>query len=167
MYSNVYLLYLYLYIYNTSMKSVDLGSMFIKAGFQGEIYPERNIRSVIGRPRFTTTTKLSYFSILTQFFCFFRHRGVMVGMQQKDSYCGGEEEDPSQNNNENNEEDGGEENQEEEGGEREGVKEKRGEEGDLIDFSVIPGKLDQILREKDPYGKARASIFSLGSEFVF
>lgn len=48
---------------------VDIGFSKVKAGFAGEALPTAAVPSVAGRPR---------------------HQGVMVGMEQKDSYVGTE-----------------------------------------------------------------------------
>lgn len=48
---------------------IDIGSGFVKAGFAGEDAPRVIFPSIVGRPR---------------------HQGVMVGMDQKDSYVGDE-----------------------------------------------------------------------------
>ena len=48
---------------------IDIGSFNIKAGFAGEDAPKVNIHTIIGRPKFP---------------------GVLVGMDQKDFYVGGE-----------------------------------------------------------------------------
>ncbi|XP_062607148.1 protein mono-ADP-ribosyltransferase PARP4-like, partial [Saccostrea cucullata] len=48
---------------------MDMGSLFMKAGFAGDDAPRAEFETTVGRPR---------------------HRGVMVGMGQKDSYVGKE-----------------------------------------------------------------------------
>uniref|UniRef100_A0A8B8A9B9 Poly [ADP-ribose] polymerase n=1 Tax=Crassostrea virginica TaxID=6565 RepID=A0A8B8A9B9_CRAVI len=48
---------------------MDMGSLFMKAGFAGDSTPRAEFESTVGRPR---------------------HRGVMVGMGQKDAYVGKE-----------------------------------------------------------------------------
>ena len=48
---------------------MDMGSLFMKAGFAGDSTPRAEFESTVGRPR---------------------HQGVMVGMGQKDAYVGKE-----------------------------------------------------------------------------
>ena len=48
---------------------MDMGSLFMKAGFAGDSAPRAEFESTVGRPR---------------------HQGVMVGMGQKDAYVGKE-----------------------------------------------------------------------------
>ncbi|XP_062586752.1 putative actin-29 [Saccostrea cucullata] len=48
---------------------MDMGSLFMKAGFAGDDAPRAEFETTVGRPR---------------------HQGVMVGMGQKDSYVGKE-----------------------------------------------------------------------------
>lgn len=48
---------------------MDMGSLFMKAGFAGDDAPRAEFETTVGRPR---------------------HQGVMVGMGQKDAYVGKE-----------------------------------------------------------------------------
>lgn len=48
---------------------MDMGSLFMKAGFAGNDAPRAEFETTVGRPR---------------------HQGVMVGMGQKDAYVGKE-----------------------------------------------------------------------------
>lgn len=48
---------------------MDMGSLFMKAGFAGDDTPRAEFETTVGRPR---------------------HQGVMVGMGQKDAYVGKE-----------------------------------------------------------------------------
>lgn len=48
---------------------MDMGSLFMKAGFAGDDTPQAEFETTVGRPR---------------------HQGVMVGMGQKDAYVGKE-----------------------------------------------------------------------------
>lgn len=48
---------------------MDMGSLFMKAGFAGNDTPRAEFETTVGRPR---------------------HQGVMVGMGQKDAYVGKE-----------------------------------------------------------------------------
>lgn len=48
---------------------MDMGSLFMKAGYAGDDAPRAEFETTVGRPR---------------------HQGVMVGMGQKDAYVGKE-----------------------------------------------------------------------------